>query len=69
EPREEPKIFIGEEEGIVASEVRGENGWGYDPIFIPDGKDQTYGEIRNNKDINLFRKRAIEKLAEFLREK
>lgn len=31
--------------GKVALEPRGENGFGYDPIFIPDGYDKTFGEL------------------------
>ncbi len=31
--------------GSVAMEPRGENGFGYDPIFIPDGYDMTFGEL------------------------
>jgi len=69
EPGGEPKIFIGEEEGIVSMEIKGDNGWGYDPIFIPKGDNKTYGESRDNSDINIFRKRAIEKFAKFLKEK
>ncbi|MBW2982381.1 RdgB/HAM1 family non-canonical purine NTP pyrophosphatase [Candidatus Woesearchaeota archaeon] len=68
-PGKQPKIFLGGEEGTIAMEIKGDNGWGYDPIFIPDGKNKTYGEIRNKGDINLFRKRAIEKLVEFLRKR
>jgi XTP/dITP diphosphohydrolase len=67
EPGKEPKIFIGEEEGKITGKISGNNGWGYDPIFIPKGKKKTYGEIEKN--INIFRKIAIEKLAKFLREK
>ncbi len=31
--------------GTIASEPRGERGFGYDPIFLPDGYDQTFGEL------------------------
>lgn len=66
EPGEEPLCFYGEEEGRIAERVRGKNGWGHDPIFIPKGKSRTYGEIKKPGDVNLFRRRAIEKLAVFL---
>ncbi|MBS1766660.1 MAG: non-canonical purine NTP pyrophosphatase [Acidobacteria bacterium] len=32
-------------EGTLAAEPRGEGGFGYDPIFIPEGFDQTFGEL------------------------
>lgn len=36
---------IGELHGIIIKEERGTNGFGYDPIFIPDGYEQTIGEF------------------------
>jgi len=35
--------------GKIAFEIRGKNGFGYDPIFIPDGYDNTFGEL--GKDV------------------
>ncbi len=35
----------GKIEGMIATEPRGNNGFGYDPIFIPNGKKLTFGEI------------------------
>ena len=37
--------YIGRIDGTVAPAARGTLGFGYDPIFIPDGGSQTYGEI------------------------
>lgn len=36
---------VGELHGIIIKEERGTNGFGYDPIFIPDGYDHTIGEF------------------------
>jgi len=35
----------GRTEGRLAASPRGSNGFGYDPIFIPEGHDQTFGEL------------------------
>lgn len=37
--------FYGEIHGRIAGEPRGKNGFGWDPIFIPDGDVKTYGEM------------------------
>jgi XTP/dITP diphosphohydrolase len=39
------EIFEGQVEGRVVWPMRGENGFGFDPIFMPDGKTQTFGEM------------------------
>ena len=40
-----PSTFSGSVEGTLALEPRGAQGFGYDPIFIPEGFDQTFGEL------------------------
>jgi XTP/dITP diphosphohydrolase len=39
------EMFRGEVEGVIAPEPRGTQGFGYDPIFQPDGFDTTFGEM------------------------
>lgn len=60
-------LFDGFVEGKILEEKRGEGGFGYDPIFVPDGFDETFAqldaEVKN--DIS-HRGKAIRKLAEFL---
>jgi XTP/dITP diphosphohydrolase len=54
-------------EGIIAREPRGENGFGYDPVFcFPDGR-RTYAEISaEEKNLHSHRGRAFRKLVELL---
>jgi XTP/dITP diphosphohydrolase len=65
-PYKEPISFLGEEKGKVAEEIRGNYGFGHDPIFIPEGSYKTYGEMENVENIKKFRRRAVEKLKEYL---
>lgn len=66
EPGKEPTSFLGEEKGTIAKEERGTFGFGHDPIFIPEGEEKTYGEMENVEEVKKFRRRAIEKLKEYL---
>lgn len=51
----------GECPGVITTEPRGENGFGYDPIFLPDGFDQTMAEMsRETKNMISHRARALE---------
>jgi XTP/dITP diphosphohydrolase len=54
--------------GKIAFAPGGENGFGYDPVFIPDGFDRTFGELSGEIKSRLsHRARAIEKIIRFLR--
>lgn len=46
-----PVYFFGRRTGIVAPERRGDKGFGYDPIFIPDGETHTWGEAPEKSKI------------------
>ena len=37
--------FVGEMRGIISNSIEGEGGFGYDPIFIPNGLDVTYAQL------------------------
>ncbi len=60
--------FIGEVEGDLATEARGENGFGYDPLFIPKGFLQTFGEMESAQKNELsHRVKALQQLQDFLK--
>jgi XTP/dITP diphosphohydrolase len=44
-PGREPLFFDGVCEGTIAPAERGGHGFGYDPLFIPEGHDRTFGEL------------------------
>jgi XTP/dITP diphosphohydrolase len=61
-------IFEGIVEGKIADQVRGDSGFGYDPIFIPQGTEQTFGELPAKvKNAISHRAKAIHALAARLR--
>lgn len=56
-------------DGRIATAPRGENGFGYDPIFIPEGFDETFGELSSEVKSQLsHRAKAIDKIIRFLRD-
>lgn len=59
--------FLGSIPGIIIHEKRGKNGFGYDPIFQPNGYDLTFAEL-SSKEKNQISHRAIavQKLAKHL---
>jgi XTP/dITP diphosphohydrolase len=60
--------FEGIAEGSIADEARGDSGFGYDPIFIPEGLKQTFGELPTEvKNTISHRAKAIRALADRLR--
>lgn len=60
-------IFDGICKGAIIAQRRGQSGFGYDPVFVPDGSDKAFGEM-NMEEKNIFshRKKAVEKLTRFL---
>ena len=62
-------LFDGIVKGIVATEKRGDSGFGYDPIFIPEGHAESFaqmsGEMKNSMS---HRFRATQQLGDYLKE-
>jgi XTP/dITP diphosphohydrolase len=62
----EIRQFVGVEEGHIAESERG-GGWGFDPIFIPEGLDKTYGELGEEKKNEIsHRAKAFKKFKDWL---
>lgn len=61
-------VFEGIVNGTIISELRGSNGFGYDPVFVPDGFSKTFAEMSfEEKNHVSHRKIALAKLLEFLK--
>jgi len=60
-------LFEGVCEGRITMERHGNKGFGYDPVFIPDGSDRSFAEMSmEEKTKYSHRARAVEKLVAFL---
>lgn len=57
--KEEIRIFRGVCEGTISFEARGDDGFGFDPIFIPLGEDQTFAESKQLKNKLSHRYKAL----------
>ena len=59
-------LFEGVVEGVIAREKSGTQGFGYDPVFIPEGNSKTFAELGEDiKNTISHRARAVQKLAEY----
>lgn len=62
-------VVRGEWPGSIAREPRGDGGFGYDPVFLPDGSDRTAAELSpEEKDAVSHRGRALALLVPTLRD-
>lgn len=63
------ETFRGEVYGVIVAAPRGHNGFGYDPVFMPDGYNQTFGELEAEvKDRISHRALAVKAAVEFVEE-
>jgi non-canonical purine NTP pyrophosphatase (RdgB/HAM1 family) len=61
-------VFRGVVTGQIVRAPRGNGGFGWDPIFMPDGWDKTFAEMTNEKQLVSMRKLAVTQLKAFLDE-
>jgi non-canonical purine NTP pyrophosphatase (RdgB/HAM1 family) len=61
------QTFASSREGVIAPEPRGNNGFGWDPIFIPHGSEKTWGEVTIEEQKDPLRQVALEKLERYLK--
>ena len=63
----EVRYFEASVKGVITSEPRGDSGFGWNAIFLPDGSDKTYAEM-TDEELKPFshRAKAIDKLREYL---
>ncbi len=67
-PNQKTKVFEGRVDGSISKKPKGNNGFGYDPIFIPEGFEQTFAELGDDvKNKISHRRRALEKFIQELK--
>ena len=65
-PSQKPINSVGKIEGHISPSMKGENGFGYDPIFIPKGKKITFGEMKASQKYKIdHRFKAFKKIKKF----
>ena len=63
----QPQLFIGTCEGRIDEAPHGENGFGYDPLFIPEGHEQSFGQLGDSIKSQLsHRAAALRELKDWL---
>ena len=61
------RVFLGEVGGMIGLESRGSGGFGWDPIFVPEGYSETYAELGSRKHEDSHRARALRAARDALR--
>lgn len=65
----EEKLFNGIVKGSITEEKRGDSGFGYDPIFIPEGFSESFAQMSSEQKNSIsHRYRATEQLSNYLKE-
>jgi len=64
---DEETLFEGEVHGRITDAESGKEGFGYDPVFVPDGREQTFAEMDpEEKNLISHRYKAVQKLINFI---
>ncbi len=68
-PKTEPETFLGVVGGHIAHQEKGKHGFAYDPLFIPEGYNLTFGELtRDEKNKFSHRRRSLENFARWYKD-
>ncbi|CEL26044.1 XTP/dITP diphosphatase [Methanobacterium formicicum] len=68
-PTTEPETFLGVVGGQIAHQEKGDHGFAYDPLFVPEGYSQTFGELtRKEKNEFSHRRRSLENFAQWYKD-
>lgn len=63
-------VFTGESKGSIALGPKGKSGFGYDPIFVPEGYSQSFAELDISVKNRLsHRRRALEEMVKFIKKR
>jgi XTP/dITP diphosphohydrolase len=66
EEKKEPVLFLGESRGKISRQILGSHGFGYDPIFIPDGENKTFGQMETEeKNCYSHRSNSLDKFMDY----
>ena len=65
----EERLFNGIVKGPITEEKRGDSGFGYDPIFVPEGFSESFAQMSGEQKNSIsHRYRATEQLSDYLKE-
>jgi len=69
-PNKEEQVFTGQVHGEITKKETGKGGFGYDPVFVPDGFTKSFAELTDGeKNALSHRHQAVQKLLEFFKSK
>lgn len=68
DPEGRVSVFLGEVRGFIAEDPRGTGGFGFDPVFVPEGSERTFAEMTvDEKNLRSHRAMAIRELIRHLK--